>query len=131
MGSTGILLFAGAVLLVAAMIASGCVQDNGSSTQVPAGQATPGPGAGSGAGARYGGQNGGQRFQPNFTAAAQQLGVTEQQLRDALNTTSQGRRNLTAAAQQLGVTSQQLADALGFRFNASAPRPASQPPQGG
>ncbi|HXW98782.1 MAG TPA: hypothetical protein VEI51_03575 [Methanomicrobiales archaeon] len=124
MGSTGILLFAGAVLLVAAMIASGCVQDNGSPAQVPGGQATPTPGTGP----RYGGQ--GQRFQPNFTAAAEKLGVTEQQLRDALNTTFQGRRNLTAAAQQLGVTTQQLSDALGFRFNASAPRPGSQPPQG-
>ena len=61
----------------------------------------------------------GPRFQPNITIAAEKLGVTTQQLENALNTSFQGSMNLTSAAQQLGVTTQQLADALGFHFNAS------------
>jgi len=137
MGDARILLFTGAVMLVASMIASGCIQDIGSSMQSMGGQVSPPAGS----------PSSGQRSQLNLTAAAgklgvseqdlenalnttfqgrvnltgtaQQLGVTTQQLADALNTTFQGRVNLTATAQQLGVTTQQLADALGIQFNAS------------
>jgi hypothetical protein len=49
-----------------------------------------------------------------FSAAAVKLGVSEDTLRAALNTTAGGRPNLTAAAQQLGVTPAQLTDALGI-----------------
>ncbi|MEA5504301.1 hypothetical protein VB735_14495 [Halotia wernerae UHCC 0503] len=65
---------------------------------------------------------------PDFAAAATKLGVTEQQLKDALgvpaNPPTQGDRNqrpprpdLKAAAAKLGVTEQQLKDALGVPAN--------------
>ena len=110
-----IVLIAGSVLLVTAMILAGCVQGNGSPAQATGGQA-PSP---TGTPPRYTVP----RFQPNITIAAEKLGVTTQQLDDALNITFQGRMNLTYAAQQLGVTTQQLADALGLPFNASGERP--------
>ena len=108
------ILIAGSAFLVAAMVLAGCLQDTGgqgpdSGTQAPAPTGTQG---------RYGGP----RFQPNLTAAADKLGVSQEQLEAALNMTVQGasgRMNLTSAAGQLGVTRQQLADALGFQFNAS------------
>ena len=61
---------------------------------------------------------------PDFAAAAQKLGVTEQQLKDALgvpaNPPNPGDRSqrpprpdFAAAATKLGVTEQQLKDALG------------------
>jgi hypothetical protein len=120
-----ICLIAGSALLVTAMVLAGCLQDNGGSVQPgsvqpvqvqPAGGLAPSPG---GSPSPYNGTG----FHPNFTAAAEKLGVTRQQVEAALNTTFQGRMNLTYAAQQLGVTTQQLADALGFRFNASWQRP--------
>jgi len=106
-------LLAGSLLLVAAVVLSGCVQDNTTTGQAPGIRGTPA--AGSEPGPR------GQAFHPNLTAAAAKLGVTEQDLQKALNITFQGRRNLTVAAQQLGVTTRQLADAMGFSFNASMP----------
>jgi hypothetical protein len=118
MGDYRILLVAGSVLLVTTMVLAGCVQDNGNSTQVGGGQA-PSP---AGTPPQYNGT----RFQLNLTAAAEKLGVTQQQLEAALNMTSHGRMNLTSAAEQLGVTGQQLADALGFRFNASIQRAGSR-----
>ena len=62
----------------------------------------------------------GQNFLTNvtmLTAAADKLGISEQDLQNALNITSNatsGRPYFTAAAQQLGITQQQLTDALGF-----------------
>jgi len=109
---SGVLL-GGLLLLVVAIALAGCVQDNATTMQ------TPGTGGNPVAGSMSGPR--GQGFHPNFTAAAAKLGVTEQALQTALNTTFQGRRNLTMAAQQLGVTTQKLADALGFSFNASMP----------
>lgn len=114
-----IFLIAGSVLLVTAMILAGCVQDNGSSAQPGSTQPVDGQAPPTGTPSQYSGP----RFQPNLTAAAERLGVTQEQLENALNTTFQGRMNLTYAAQQLGVTTQQLADALGFHFNASRQRP--------
>ena len=122
MSDTRIILVAVAVVLAAAVIASGCVQNNGTQAQSPNGPVTTGPGSPP----RYSGQ----RFQPNLTAAAEKLGVSEQDLETALNTTFQGRMNLTGAAQRLGVTTQELADALGFHFNASMPRGTYRPTQG-
>jgi phage gp37-like protein len=112
----GIFLIAGLVLVVCAVILAGCVQDNGTPAQVTTGGQPRVP---AGTPSRYSGQG----VHPNLTAAAEKLGVTQQQLGAALNLTSQGRMNLTQAAQQLGVTTQQLADALGFQFNASRQRP--------
>jgi hypothetical protein len=71
---------------------------------------------GPGGGRQFGGQN----FLTNqtlLTAAADKLGVSEQDLQNALSTatnTTSGRPDLNAAAQQLGVSQQQLTDALGF-----------------
>jgi hypothetical protein len=48
--------------------------------------------------------------QPNFEEAAQQLGVTVQQLRNALGTPPP---DFVAAARQLGVTVEELQNALG------------------
>jgi hypothetical protein len=61
--------------------------------------------------------NNGQRPQMDLVSAASKLGVTEQQLSDALsigNATQGHRGNFTDAAQKLGVTEQQLRDALGM-----------------
>jgi hypothetical protein len=58
-------------------------------------------------------QPSGQGFEIQLAAAAGKLGVSEQDLKNALGTTT-GHQNLTAAAQQLGITRQQLMDAPGF-----------------
>jgi hypothetical protein len=129
-----------AAILVAGIITAGCTQDSGSSAS-PTGnsqQYTPSGGQASTpavdsasqvnstrGGQQYtqssgGHQSGGQNFLTNETliaAAAGKLGVSGQDLQNALNSTknaTSGRPNLTAAAQQLGVTQQQLTDALGF-----------------
>jgi hypothetical protein len=49
-----------------------------------------------------------------LAGAAVKLGIPEPQLESALTNPSGGRVNFTDAAQQLGVTPQQLADALGM-----------------
>ena len=61
-----------------------------------------------------------RRRGPDFAAAATKLGVTEQQLKDALGVPDEitpGQRpprpDFAAAATKLGVTEQQLKDALG------------------
>ncbi|MBW4633117.1 MAG: hypothetical protein KME30_14825 [Iphinoe sp. HA4291-MV1] len=76
----------------------------------------------------------GKRRRPNFAAAAQKLGVTEAQLKEALGVPAQppsnsgeGRRprrrlDIKGAAAKLGVTEQQLRDALGI-----PPRPSTSP----
>ena len=133
MKKTSIIGLLAAALLVAGMITAGCTQDANSSSNpagnsqqytTPAGSGDNVPPAGD-IGYRndsYGGsrQFGGQNFLTNqtlLTTAADKLGVSEQDLQNALtataNTTS-GRPNLSAAAQQLGITQQQLTDALGF-----------------
>jgi hypothetical protein len=59
----------------------------------------------------------GQRILSNLTAltaAAEKLGVTEQDLQNALTSSGGGPQNLTAAAQQLGVNRDKLVAALGF-----------------
>ena len=120
-----------AVLLVAGILTAGCTQDAGSSPG-PAGnsqQVAPASGdtnppavpAGN-ANGNYGNgrQFGGQNFLTNQTLlndAAGKLGISEQDLQNALTSTANtttGRPNLNAAAQNLGITQQQLMDALGF-----------------
>ncbi len=61
----------------------------------------------------------------DFAAAAAKLGVTEQQLREALGSTSQGPLDFAAAAKQLGVSEQSLREALGFPEGTP---PAGNPP---
>jgi hypothetical protein len=118
-------------LLVAGVMVAGCTQNNGSAASqssgdqaAPAltspvaagdtGQQTPSYGAAPAGSSR---QHPGGNFLSNttrLTAAAATLGVSEQDLRNALNSSTTGRQNLTVAAQQLGVTSDQLAAALGI-----------------
>jgi len=117
-------------ILVAGIIVAGCLQDNGSSSGQSAGAQAPPPSGTPPVGSQY--QNRFQNILSNttvLTAAAEKLGVTEQQVENAFNTTQgQGHVNLTVAAQQLGVTVQQLADALGMHFNASMGRHNYTPP---
>ena len=51
----------------------------------------------------------------DLAAAATKLGVTEQQLRDALGTDTQRPPDLAAAAKKLGITEEALQEALGFQ----------------
>jgi hypothetical protein len=77
---------------------------------------------------------------PDFAAAAAKLGVTEQQLKDALgvpaNPPGQADRNgrpprpdFKAAAAKLGVSEQQLKDALGVPANPPGDRNHQRPPR--
>ena len=59
----------------------------------------------------------------DLATAAAKLGVTEQQLREALGDPSQGPPDLAAAAEQLGVSVEALQEVLGF--------PEGGPPPGG
>ena len=145
MKKTSIIAFLAAAILVAGIITAGCTQDTGSGS-APAGnsQQSSQTGGDSSPPAGYnrslsGGSGGGRQFsgqnfltnQTLLTAAADKLGVSEQDLQNALNTTTNatsGRPDLSAAAQQLGISQQQLMDALGFpasgfrgRGNTTAP----------
>jgi hypothetical protein len=114
--------------LIAGSISAGCVQtaDNNQGQQngntIPAVQGTEQQGTPPGQAGTYSGQNhnrsmsNGTHPQLDLASAASKLGVTEQQLSDALgmvNSTQGHRWNLTIAAQNLGVTEQQMRDALG------------------
>jgi hypothetical protein len=57
----------------------------------------------------------------DLAAAATKLGVTEQQLTDALGSDSQQRMDFTVAASKLGVTEEALREALGFQEGATFP----------
>lgn len=63
----------------------------------------------------------------DYAAAAAKLGVTEQQLQDALATESQRPPDLSTAAAALGVTEEALRDALGFP---AGNQPPGSPPSG-
>ncbi len=120
------------VMVLAGVLIAGCTQDNGSSSASGSQQASP---AGTGnsqssgnSGSPSGTYNGNgtygnhqysmmQNLLSNTTllnAAAGQLGVSEQDLQNALTPVNGTRMNFTAAAQQLNVTPQQLRTALGF-----------------
>jgi hypothetical protein len=63
------------------------------------------------------GEPGGRGFgfgQPDLAAAAEQLGVSEEELTAALGDLGQGMPDFEAAAAQLGVTVEELYAALGF-----------------
>ncbi|HVP96274.1 hypothetical protein [Methanoregula sp.] len=105
-------------LVLAGVLVAGCTQESGSSAPAATDnqQVTP---AGTYAGnASYGGhQFSGQGFLTNETlmsSAAAQLGVPEQDLKNALTPTNGQRVNFTDAANQLGVTPDQLRAAFGF-----------------
>jgi hypothetical protein len=62
----------------------------------------------------------------DLSAVAKALGVTEEQLRNALGGASQGPMDLPAAAKQLGVSEVSLRQALGFQQGAQ-PQNNNQP----
>lgn len=64
----------------------------------------------------------------DLAAAAAKLGVTEQQLSDALGDTGQGPLDLATAAQKLGVSEESLREALGMPEG--GPPPGGSPPSG-
>ncbi|HUH78816.1 MAG TPA: hypothetical protein VLY83_02860 [Methanoregula sp.] len=144
MKKISIIIIIVSAIFLAGIITAGCTQqDTGSSVPPATGDQSPsgggnappagdsgvsgsgnangnanGYGYGHGSGGNY--QSRGQGFMTNdtmLTAAAGKLGVSEQDLKNALNSTANatsGRPNLSAAAQQLGITQQQLMDAMGF-----------------
>jgi len=128
--TTKALIVTGALLL--AIVVTGCVQNTetsvgsgtGPGVMPPVtGQATPGqrdPGHMQNNQAIPAGpenQSPRQHGLPNTTVlaqAAEKLGVSEQQLENALAGQAGTRQNLSVSAQQLNVSPQQLAEALGF-----------------
>lgn len=128
------------VLLVVSLLVAGCVQDTTGNSGQPAAISSPADASGTsvpvqtpadvaaGDAARqrmgtspYGGNStrphAGGNFLTNETrlaAASQALGVSENDLKNALTPPAQGRVNLTTAAAQLGVTPDQLSAALGI-----------------
>ena len=76
---------------------------------------------------RGGGPEGGQGAAPDFAAAAEALGITEEALMDALGDPSQGPPDFAAAAATLGITEEALLEALGV----SADGPPNGQPAGG
>jgi hypothetical protein len=136
-GCIGILA---AIILVLSLVVAGCVQDSAGNSDQPAAVSSPAGGSGNSAPAEGGGsvapagsvqqgtgispsggnsthQHTGGTFLTNETriaAAAQTLGVSESDLKNALTPPAQGRVNLTTAAEQLGVTQDQLTAALGM-----------------
>ena len=63
----------------------------------------------------------------DLAIAAAKLGVTEQQLREALGDPSQGPPDLAAAAQQLNVSEESLQEALGLPAEGMMPPPGMPP----
>lgn len=63
----------------------------------------------------------------DYAVAATKLGVTEQQLRDALSSNNKSPPDFSAAAATLGVTEESLREALGFQ---SGNQPIGSPPAG-
>jgi hypothetical protein len=116
-----------AVALLAAMLIAGCSGGDESVQETQAvepadtenveGQAAP-PAEEAPANAPGQGEPGERGFgfgQLDLAAAAEQLGVTEEQLSAALGDLSQGMPDLEAAAAQLGVTVEELSAVLGFQ----------------
>jgi hypothetical protein len=105
------------LLLVSTIVVTGCVQDNGSNYDQQAVSLVTPSGTGAPGGSPH--QYSGAAMLSNvtfLTSAANNLGVSEQDLENALANTKNsttGRSNLTLAAQQLGVSRQQLMDAFG------------------
>jgi len=132
MRKTCLIVLVTSLVLAAGIITAGCVQSADTSqgqqagNTVPSVQGTEQQGTSPGQAGSYSGQfhnrtmSNGQRPQfpqLDLASAASKLGVTEQQLSDALgivNSTQGYRWNLTDAAQNLGVPEQQIRDALGI-----------------
>jgi hypothetical protein len=129
MKKTYLIVLITSLVLVMGIITAGCVQsadntqDQQSKITAPSVQGTGQPGTPAGQAGSYSGQyhnramGNGTRPQMDLASAAKKLGVTEQQLSDALgfgNTTAGQHGNITDAAQNLGVTEQQIRDALGI-----------------
>lgn len=116
--TTSIIMLLAVTLVLAGVLVAGCTQSNGSTSGSAGSGQQASPTATYAGNASDGGhQFSGQRFLTNTTllnAAAAQLGVSEQDLQNALTPQSGQRMNLTSAAAQLGVTPQQLQAALGF-----------------
>jgi hypothetical protein len=92
------------------------ISGNGTNPQPPSGNVT---------GERPAGQT------MDMAAAAAKLGVTEQQLTDAMGNTQQGMPDFASVAQTLGCTETALREALGFSNNGTMPQgtpPAGTPP---
>ena len=114
-----IIILIASLVLIAGIIVTGCVQNNGSSSEQSPGTSQPSGIAGTLGGSPHQGYYGAGMLSnvTLLTTAAGKLGVSEQDLQNALTSTEDsttGHPNLTAAAQQLGVTRQQLMDAFGF-----------------
>jgi len=130
---TTVLVMVISLSLTALLLSAGCMQGSGNAVQPssvsPApesdqgsavsgtgddGQALSPSANGAGTGAQHQYRAGGITSNATrITAAAEKLGVSEDTLRQALNSNAGERPDLAAAAQQLGVTQQQLTDALG------------------
>ncbi len=65
----------------------------------------------------------------DLATAAAKLGVTEQQLREALGDTKQGPLDLAKAAEKLGISEKALREALGFPEEGGS-TPGGTPPSG-
>lgn len=72
----------------------------------------------------------GQGEEPDFTAAAEMLGITEEELMAALGDVGQARPNFAAAAEILGITEEELMEALGISVG-GPPNGGGQPPNNG
>jgi hypothetical protein len=112
-------------------LSDGTVTQSPLVTPMPPGGGDQPPGGLSGGGELPGGQlGGGQHGQrPDLAAVAEELGVTEQALLEALGDPSDGPPDLAAAAQALGVTEEDLQQALGPPQGGS-PGGGDQPPSG-
>ena len=106
--------------VLAGVLIAGCTQSSSSAPAVSSPSSVNGgsPGGMNNENASYGNRpNFMQNLLNNATllnSAASQLGVSEQDLQNALTPASGGRPNFTAAAQQLNIIPQQLRTALGF-----------------
>ena len=129
MRKTCLIVLVTSLVLTAGIITAGCVQSADTSqgqqagNTIPSVQGTEQTGTSPDQAGSYSGQfhnrtmSNGQRPQIDLASAASKLGVTEQQLSDALgivNSTQGYRWNLTDAAKNLGVPEQQIRDALGI-----------------
>ena len=137
MKKNSIIALLAAALLVAGIITAGCTQSTGSGSNPTGNGQQYSPSAGNRplpAGTDGSGNMGhsgnrqfsGQSYLTNETllaAAATSLGVSEQDIKNALDSTknaTSGRPDLNAAAQKLGVTRQQFTDALGISSSGRA-----------
>jgi|WetSurMetagenome_2_1015567.scaffolds.fasta_scaffold308918_2 hypothetical protein len=107
------------LVLIAGLTVAGCVQDNGTTGAQPgtSGGQLQGPQDNASGSARQFRDTGMLSNVTVLAAAADKLGVSEQELQDALESTknaTSGRPDLNAAAQKIGVTREDLTDALGF-----------------